>query len=112
MFFVSFPELLIVLLVAFFCLGIPLMTVFTILKDRRDKRKGKLRDKEQLICIFRSIDIDTYAIRRHKTIRSVQETFLLPSQGALIIVICRHERREGEAWEGGLVRNMAGGLVR
>ncbi len=47
MFFVSFPELLIILLVAFFCLGIPLMTVFTILKDRRDKRKGNPRDKEQ-----------------------------------------------------------------
>ena len=47
MFFVSFPKLLILIVVAFFCLGIPLMTVFTILKDRRDKQKGKLRDKEQ-----------------------------------------------------------------
>ena len=47
MFFVSFPELLIIIVVAFFCLGIPLMTVFTILKDRRDKRKGNPRDKEQ-----------------------------------------------------------------
>ena len=47
MFFVSFPELLIVLLVAFFCLGIPLMTVFTVLKDRRDKRERKLRNKDR-----------------------------------------------------------------
>ena len=47
MFFLSFPELLIIIVVAFFCLGIPLMTVFTILKDRRDKRKGKLRDKDR-----------------------------------------------------------------
>ena len=47
MFFLSFPKLLILLLVAFFCLGIPLMTVFTVLKDRRDKRERKLRNKDR-----------------------------------------------------------------
>jgi len=47
MFFVSFPKLLILILVAFFCLGIPLMTILTVLRDRREKQKGKLRNKDQ-----------------------------------------------------------------
>jgi|TARA_B100001750_G_scaffold61325_1_gene48720 hypothetical protein len=48
MFFVSFPKLLILIVVAFFCLGVPLMTLLTLLKDRRDKEeKEKLRSKDR-----------------------------------------------------------------
>ncbi|MDE0740050.1 MAG: hypothetical protein OSB83_12655 [Planctomycetota bacterium] len=48
MFFVSFPKLLILIAVAFFCLGIPLMTILTVLKDRRDKeKKGKSQNKDR-----------------------------------------------------------------
>tara|TARA_B100001245_G_scaffold193031_1_gene151482 strand:- start:16 stop:165 length:150 start_codon:yes stop_codon:yes gene_type:complete len=48
MFFVSFPKLLILIVVAFFFLGIPLMTFLTIFKDRRDKeKKEKSRNKDR-----------------------------------------------------------------
>ena len=48
MFFVSFPKLLILIVVAVFCLGVPLMTLLTLLKDRRDKEeKEKSRSKDR-----------------------------------------------------------------
>lgn len=46
MFFVGHPELLIILAVAFFCLGIPLMKILLVQKERRKKSQGKLRDKD------------------------------------------------------------------
>ena len=48
MFFVSFPNLLFLIAVAFFCLVLPLMPLLTVLKDRRDKeKKEKSRNKDR-----------------------------------------------------------------